>query len=108
MIVPRMKPEVDINVVDDHAAFTGGLHELEEYLKAVLGMPAGDGDDHGHGHGHDHGKPATKAIKLTKPREKAAYDGTKIKRMLDNMCEPFFDHVSPPQTFVLVSWTGKR
>lgn len=78
-LVEGLKPEMDIDVATDHSTFMGGVHELEEYLMNVLGLTTSQG--------------MTNSVPEANSVDKARFDGKKLKRILDNLYEPMFDHV---------------
>jgi hypothetical protein len=73
-----LEPEFKTNVLDEHAAFSQGIHDLEDYLKAVLGVESGK----------LYGQivPAPEKTRLP-------YDGAKLKRLLESFAVPLFTHV---------------
>jgi hypothetical protein len=77
-IVPMLEPEFKTDVLAEHAAFSKGIHDLEEYVKGVLGVEGGK----------LYGEiiPAPE-----KPR--LAYDGAKLKKLLEALAGPLFTHV---------------
>ena len=77
--VPMMEPEFKTDVPEEHGAFTGTVHQLDEYLKTVLGVRQGRKN------GQlipDPGVP------------KEALSAATIKGSLEEMANPFFTHVN--------------
>lgn len=74
-----LEPEFKTNVLEEHAAFHKGLHDLEDYTTAVLGVKAG--------------KLYGQVIPDPE-KQRVPYDGAKLKRYLEAFVDPLFTHVS--------------
>ena len=77
--VPMMEPEFKTNVLEEHGAFTGTVHKLDDFLKSVLGVRQGQ-------------KNGQVIPDPSVPKE--AFDAARIKGFLEEMADPLFTHVS--------------
>ncbi|KAG8851911.1 hypothetical protein FRB91_007204 [Serendipita sp. 411] len=77
-VFPSMEPEYKTDVLNEHAAFAKGLHDLDSYLLAVMGADKGE-----------------KYGQMTKVpnRNKEAYNGQRIKQLLEAFAFPLFTHL---------------
>jgi len=78
-LFPSLEPEFKTDVLDEHATFSQGIHDIEEYLKSVLGVEGGK----------LYGQivPAPEKTRLP-------YDGAKLKRLLESFATPLFTHLN--------------
>jgi hypothetical protein len=77
-IVPLLDPEIETDVVEEHASFQGALEKLDEYLKGVLGLKQG---------------PRFGDVIEDPSRSRLRYDAQKLKRMLEELVTPLMAHV---------------
>ncbi|KAG8818297.1 hypothetical protein FRC17_010882 [Serendipita sp. 399] len=77
-IFPKLAPEYKTDVIDEHAAFSEGLHEFDSYLLAVMGA--------------EKGEKCGQAISIPS-KFKEPYNGTKIKQLLESFAAPLFTHL---------------
>lgn len=77
-LVPALEPEFTCSAVEEHATFAEAMHNLEHYLEDVCGFAKNENGQ---------------AI-LAPGKRRAAFDATKIKYLIEELCEPMFIHVS--------------
>jgi len=77
-LVPALEPEFTCPAVEEHATFSDAMHNLEHYLEGVCGF---EKNEKGH------------AVAI-QGKQKTAFDGANIKRLIEELCEPLFIHVS--------------
>ncbi|KAG8857680.1 hypothetical protein FRC20_000236 [Serendipita sp. 405] len=77
-VFPNLEPEFKTDVLDEHAAFAKGLHDLDNYAMAVMGVSQGK----------KYGQTVPDPSKTKEP-----YDGQKIKRLLETLAVPLFTHL---------------
>jgi hypothetical protein len=73
-----MEPEFKTDVLAEHAAFSGAIHGLDQYLKSVLGVKQG----------RKNGQVIPDPEKSKEP-----FSAATIKHFLEQMCDPLFTHV---------------
>ncbi|KIM22281.1 hypothetical protein M408DRAFT_28830 [Serendipita vermifera MAFF 305830] len=78
VIFPRMQPEFTTDVVEEHAAFSSAMHELEAYLKAVLAVKQGAKNG--------------QVIPIV-GQAKVPFSVPKIRQILDTMIDPLLTHL---------------
>lgn len=75
---PLFNPKFDTaSIVAEHATFTKGMHDFEEYLVSCLP----EGEKWGYG-------------QVAGPHEQRPYDGQKLRDLVDAFVDPLTKHVS--------------
>lgn len=73
-----LEPEFKTDVLAEHAEFSGAIHDLDQYLKSVLGVKQGK----------KNGQVIPDPGKSKEP-----FSAATIKRFLERMSDPLFTHV---------------
>ena len=85
-LVPALEPEFTCPAVEEHVTFAEAMHNLEGYLEDVCGF---EKNEEGH-------------TLAAQGKQKVAFDATRIKHLIEELCGPMFIHVSArtqPTTF---------
>jgi hypothetical protein len=73
-----LEPEFKCEVLEEHALFSEAMDRWEEYLEALQGLEKREGG---------------KAVPI-KGKQRAPYDGKKMKKYIEDLSGPLFTHVS--------------